>query len=130
MKIFIKSVLEDHSDEALCSEELSTSISKAPKIPPSTRKASKKHRYIAAKSRKPYKILTDLQMVLSDNEPTMPHSQAMGQHFEWIEWNENASKCCNLVLEKYCTAFKLKRRNTTFRLYNELYVQTLTDLAY
>ena len=90
---------EDHSDDAVSD------------LPPSTRKASKKHRYIAGKSRKSYKLSSDLQKVLSNNKPTTSNSQAMAQHVERSEWNENVCKSCAPVLEKYCTAFKDKEVN-------------------
>ena len=107
---------EDHSDDALYSEELSTSISEAPDMPPSTRKVNKKHRYVAGKSKKSYKLSSDLQKVLSDNEPTTSNNQAMVQHVEWSKWDENVCKSCTPVLEKYCTAFKdMKRQGSELK---------------
>jgi len=40
----------------------------------------------------------------------------MASHVEWSEWNENVSKSCAPVLEKYSTTFKdMKRQGSELK---------------
>ena len=104
---------EDDDEDALCSDDFSTSISETPDSSSSTRigrKSNKKHRYVTGNCRNPYRLSRDLQKVLGDNEPSTSSSQAMACHVEQSTWNKNVCKSCAPVLEKYATTFREMKR--------------------
>ena len=91
---------EGHSEKALCSEDISMSISETPYSSFSTRKSNKKHYTLES--------LPNFQLICKRYSVIMNPVCQAASHVELSEWNENACKSCAPVLEKYSITFKKK----------------------